>query len=135
MSTLYKLVNGFDSISGAAFGGGGGGGGGGGNNGGNRQAQQNALAAQQAARRSAENAREANFQRMAAIANAKPPGFVDRAISNTVQNLKDQGNPCAAAGVTAGAAASAYVPGNPLLKAGVGVVAGAAVTGTCKAFP
>ena len=30
MSTLYKLVNGFDSISGAAFGGGGGGGGGGG---------------------------------------------------------------------------------------------------------
>ena len=29
MSTLYKLVNGFDSISGAAFGGGGGGGGGG----------------------------------------------------------------------------------------------------------
>ena len=34
MSNLNTLINGFDSISGAAFGGGGGGGGGGGNSGG-----------------------------------------------------------------------------------------------------
>ena len=89
---------------------------------------------QAAGRKAAQQKREANFQRMAAIANAGPPSFVDRAISNTVQNLKDQGHPCAAAGVAAGAAASVYVPGHPVLKVGVGVLTTAAVAGTCKAF-
>jgi len=102
MSQLYKVVNGFDAMSGAAFGGGGGGGGGG--NGGPRRGSrrpgsQNALVKQAADRKAAQQKREANFQRMAAIANSKGPtskSCVDDALIGGLVGAVTTKNPTAA---------------------------------------
>ena len=124
MSNLNTLINGFDSISGAAFGGGGGGGGG-------YRGDQSRNAEKV---RAANAVKAANAAKIAAMTNAMPSTKLEKFVDKTIQNVKDSVHPCTAAGGAAGAKVTqqvSKVAKNPVISGGAGLLTAAAVNAGC----